>query len=52
MTVMVPIRAGFAAALVASLFLPQALAQDSSPWVKDGHSAVRLLTEERLEAAS
>jgi DsbC/DsbD-like thiol-disulfide interchange protein len=47
---MVPIRAGFAAALVASSFVPQALAQDSSPWVKDGHSAVRLLAGSRSGA--
>jgi DsbC/DsbD-like thiol-disulfide interchange protein len=47
---MVPIRAGFAAALVASFFMPQALAQDSSPWVKDGHSAVRLLAGSRSGA--
>jgi DsbC/DsbD-like thiol-disulfide interchange protein len=50
MTVMVPIRAGFAAALIASSFMPQALAQDSSPWVKDGHSAVRLLAGSRSGA--
>lgn len=50
MTVIVPIRAGFAAALVASFFMPQALAQDSSPWVKDGHSAVRLLAGSRSGA--
>jgi DsbC/DsbD-like thiol-disulfide interchange protein len=50
MTVMVPIRAGFAAALVASSFMPQAMAQDSSPWVKDGHSAVRLLAGSRSGA--
>src|SRR6195256_5070044 len=50
MTVIVPIRAGFAAALVASSFMPQALAQDSSPWVKDGHSAVRLLAGSRSGA--
>jgi DsbC/DsbD-like thiol-disulfide interchange protein len=47
MTVMVPLRAGFAAALIASSFMPQAMAQDSSPWVKDGHSAVRLLAGSR-----
>jgi DsbC/DsbD-like thiol-disulfide interchange protein len=50
MTVMVPIRAGFAAALVASFFMPQARAQDSSPWLKDGHSAVRLLAGSRSGA--
>jgi len=50
MTVIVPIRAGFAAAVIASSFMPQALAQDSSPWVKDGHSAVRLLAGSRSGA--
>jgi DsbC/DsbD-like thiol-disulfide interchange protein len=50
MTVMVPIRAGFAAAVVASLFSPLAQAQDSSPWIKDGHSAVRLLAGSRSGA--
>jgi DsbC/DsbD-like thiol-disulfide interchange protein len=50
MAVMVPFRAGFAAALVASSFLPQAWAQDSSPWLKDGHSAVRLLAGSRSGA--
>jgi DsbC/DsbD-like thiol-disulfide interchange protein len=50
MTVMVPIRAGFAAALVASSFMPQARAQDASPWQKDGHSAVRLLAGSRSGA--
>jgi DsbC/DsbD-like thiol-disulfide interchange protein len=50
MTVIVPIRAGLIAALVASFFIPQARAQDSSPWVKDGHSAVRLLAGSRSGA--
>src|SRR5258707_5150881 len=50
MTVIVPIRAGFAAAVIASSLMPQALAQDSSPWVKDGHSAVRLLAGSRSGA--
>jgi DsbC/DsbD-like thiol-disulfide interchange protein len=50
MTIIVPIRAGLAAALIASSFMPQALAQDSSPWVKDGHSAVRLLAGSRSGA--
>jgi DsbC/DsbD-like thiol-disulfide interchange protein len=50
MTVIVPIRAGFAAALIASSFMPQAWAQDSSPWLKDGHSAVRLLAGSRSGA--
>ena len=47
---MVPIRAGFAAALVASSFMLQARAQDASPWQKDGHSAVRLLAGSRSGA--
>jgi DsbC/DsbD-like thiol-disulfide interchange protein len=52
MAVMVPIRvaAGFAAVIVASTFSPQARAQDSSPWLKDGHSAVRLLAGSRSGA--
>jgi DsbC/DsbD-like thiol-disulfide interchange protein len=51
MTVMVPIRAaGFAAAVVASSFTFQAQAQDASPWLKDGHSAVRLLAGSRSGA--
>jgi DsbC/DsbD-like thiol-disulfide interchange protein len=50
MTVIVPIRAGFAAALIVSSFMPQARAQDSSPWQKDGHSAVRLLAGSRSGA--
>src|SRR3954464_7836587 len=50
MTVMVPIRAGLIAALVAGSSMPQARAQDSSPWVKDGHSAVRLLAGSRSGA--
>jgi DsbC/DsbD-like thiol-disulfide interchange protein len=50
MTVMVPIRAGLIAALVALSSVPQARAQDSSPWVKDGHSAVRLLAGSRSGA--
>jgi DsbC/DsbD-like thiol-disulfide interchange protein len=47
---MVPIRAGLIAALVAWSSMPQARAQDSSPWVKDGHSAVRLLAGSRSGA--
>jgi DsbC/DsbD-like thiol-disulfide interchange protein len=50
MTVMVPIHAGFAAAALASLFSLQAQAQDSSAWLKDGHSAVRLLAGSRSGA--
>jgi DsbC/DsbD-like thiol-disulfide interchange protein len=50
MTVIVPIRAGVAAALIAASLTPQARAQDSSPWVKDSHSAVRLLAGSRSGA--
>jgi DsbC/DsbD-like thiol-disulfide interchange protein len=52
MTVMVPIRlaVGFAATIVASSFSPLAQAQDSSAWLKDGHSAVRLLAGSRSGA--
>jgi DsbC/DsbD-like thiol-disulfide interchange protein len=49
---MVPIRAavGFAAAVVASSFALPARAQDASPWLKDSHSAVRLLAGSRSGA--
>src|SRR4051795_1988109 len=50
MTVIVPIRAGLAAAVFVLSIGPQAWAQDSSPWVKDGHSAVRLLAGSRSGA--
>src|SRR5471032_1268620 len=52
MIVMVPMRAalGFTAALFASSLAPGAHAQDSSPWQKDGHSAVRLLAGSRSGA--
>jgi DsbC/DsbD-like thiol-disulfide interchange protein len=50
MTVMVPIRAGLAAAVFVLSVAPQARAQDSSPWQKDGHSAVRLLAGSRSGA--
>src|ERR1700712_5513921 len=50
MTVIVPIRAGLAAAVFVLSVAPQARAQDSSPWVKDGHSAVRLLAGSRSGA--
>jgi DsbC/DsbD-like thiol-disulfide interchange protein len=50
MTVIVPIRAGLAAAALVLSVGPQARAQDSSPWVKDGHSAVRLLAGSRSGA--
>src|SRR5450631_2190840 len=49
MTVIVPMRAalGVAAALFASSLALQAQAQDSTPWLRDGHSAVRLLAGSR-----
>src|ERR1043166_3610030 len=50
MTVIVPIRAGFAAAVLVLSVGPQARAQDSSPWIKDNHSAVRLLAGSRSGA--
>src|SRR5712675_1986514 len=50
MTVVVPIRAGLAAAVFALSVGPQARAQDSSPWQRDGHSAVRLLAGSRSGA--
>ena len=50
MTVMVPIRASLAAAALVLSVSPQARAQDSSPWQKDSHSAVRLLAGSRSGA--
>jgi DsbC/DsbD-like thiol-disulfide interchange protein len=53
MTVMVPIRAaaGFVASVaLAASFTSPARAQDASPWVQDGHSAVRLLAGSRSGA--
>src|SRR3978361_1880663 len=50
MTVIVPIRAGLAAVVFVLFAGPQARAQDSSPWQKDGHSAVRLLAGSRSGA--
>jgi DsbC/DsbD-like thiol-disulfide interchange protein len=50
MTVIVPIGAGLAAAVFVLSVAPQARAQDSSPWQKDGHSAVRLLAGSRSGA--
>jgi DsbC/DsbD-like thiol-disulfide interchange protein len=50
MTVIVPFRAGLAAAVFVLSAGPQARAQDSSPWQKDGHSAVRLLAGSRSGA--
>src|ERR1700710_2659613 len=52
MMVMVPLRTalGFTAALFACLLALQARAQDSTPWQRDGHSAVRLLAGSRSGA--
>jgi DsbC/DsbD-like thiol-disulfide interchange protein len=52
MTVTVPLRAalGFAAALFALSPAIEARAQDASPWLRDGHSAVRLLAGSRSGA--
>src|ERR1700734_518789 len=52
MTVIVPLRAalGFATTLLVSSLAIEARAQDSSPWLRDGHSAVRLLAGSRSGA--
>ena len=52
MVVLVPMRAalGFAATLLVSSLALEARAQDSSPWQRDGHSAVRLLAGSRSGA--
>ena len=52
MTVMVPMRAalGLAAIIFASSPAIEARAEDSSPWQRDGHSAVRLLAGSRSGA--
>jgi DsbC/DsbD-like thiol-disulfide interchange protein len=52
MIVIVPMRAalGFAATVFASCLAFEACAQDSSPWQRDGHSAVRLLAGSRSGA--
>jgi DsbC/DsbD-like thiol-disulfide interchange protein len=52
MTVIVPMRAalGFAATVFVSALAIEARAQDSSPWQRDGHSAVRLLAGSRSGA--
>src|ERR1700730_3167130 len=52
MTAIVPIRAtlGFAAALFALSPVIEVRAQDASPWLRDGHSAVRLLAGSRSGA--
>src|ERR1700728_4334267 len=48
----VPLRVafGFAAALLASSIAVEVRAQDASPWLRDGHSAVRLLAGSRSGA--
>src|ERR1700684_3947135 len=52
MITLVPMRAalGFAATLFASSLAVEARAQDASPWIRDGHSAVRLLAGSRSGA--
>jgi len=52
MIVIVPMRAalGVAAAVFASSLTIEARAQDASPWLRDGHSAVRLLAGSRSGA--
>ena len=52
MIVIVPMRAalGLAAAMLVSSLAIEARAQDSSPWQRDGHSAVRLLAGSRSGA--
>src|ERR1700744_1389754 len=48
----VPMRAalGFATTLFVSCFAVEARAQDASPWLRDGHSAVRVLAGSRSGA--
>jgi DsbC/DsbD-like thiol-disulfide interchange protein len=52
MIVIVPLRAalGFAATVLVSCLVIEARAEDASPWLKDGHSAVRLLAGSRSGA--
>src|ERR1700722_2921665 len=52
MIVIVPLRAalGFAATVLASSLAIEARADDASPWLKDGHSAGRLLAGSRSGA--
>src|SRR6201992_3369679 len=52
MITIVPLRAAFGvtAALLASSLAVDARAQDASPWIRDGHSAVRLLAGSRSGA--
>src|ERR1700750_276595 len=49
MITIVPMRAalGVTAALLASSLSVEAGAQDASPWIRDGHSAIRLLAGSR-----
>lgn len=47
MTVIVPMRAALAATLFALSPAIEARAQDASPWQRDGHSSVRLLSGSR-----
>src|ERR1700753_388273 len=52
MITIVPLRAAFGvtAALLASSLAGEARAQDASPWIRDGHSAVRLMAGSRSGA--
>src|ERR1700749_835314 len=52
MITIVPMRAalGLTAAVLASSLSVEACAQDASPWIRDGHSAVRLLAGSRSGA--
>ena len=52
MIAIVPLRAtlGFAAIVLASSLTVEARAEDASPWLRDGHSAVRLLAGSRSGA--
>src|SRR3954451_21410985 len=52
MTIIVPMRAalGFAATVFASSLTVEVRAEDSSPWQRDAHSAVRLLAGSRSGA--
>src|SRR3954464_3918821 len=49
-TVPLPAALGLAAILFASALAKESGAQDSSPWQRDGHSAVRLLAGSRSGA--
>jgi DsbC/DsbD-like thiol-disulfide interchange protein len=50
MVVIVPLRAALAATVLVSSLAIEARAQDASPWLRDGHSAVRLLAGSRSGA--